>query len=264
MKNSLILVAAACLASAGCFDNHSKPADVVTVTSFAALEATNRADVVRLFLRGEPNCRTNAAAALEGLSKTGLAQLDLSENSLASVPDQVWEYKGLTSLWFAHNKLEVIPDGVAQLPELTYLNLDGNSIKSVPDSLAGATKLRWLRLNGNSISELPKSLGALKDIRRIYLCRNTLTAVPEVVREWPELESLALDNNVIADVPDWVGVDLKKLKFLSFRGCPITHLPKDLSGLSQLSYLNLADCKLPSEEVERIRRELGDKVAITF
>ena len=38
----------------------------------------------------------------------------------------------------------------------------------------------------------------------------------------------------------------------------------DLSGLKQLVALNLANCKLSSEEVQRIRAALGDKVAITF
>lgn len=262
MKNSLFLLVAACLACAGCFDNHSRPAEVVTVTSLDELAATNRAEVVRLFLRGAP--RAVADADLDGLSETELRQLDLSELGIDKVPGKVWSLKGLTSFWCARNKLEVIPDEVAQLPELTYLNLDGNSIKSIPDSLSGAAKLRWLRLNDNKIGEVPASLGALKDLRRIYLRRNTLTAVPEVVREWPELEDLILDENAITDVPDWIGTDLPHLKSLSLKGCPVTRLPEDISGLRQLTTLNVANCPLPSAEVERIRRELGDKVVITF
>ena len=261
MKHCLLILAAACLAFAGCFDNHSKPADVVTVTSLDALAATNRAEVVRLFLRGTPRPVTDAD--LEGLSDSALQQLDLSENN-QQVPGAVWRLKGLTSLWFARNKLEVIPDEIAQLPALTYLNLDGNAVTAVPDSLAGATKLRWLRLNENKVSSLPASLSALKDMRRIYLRKNQLTAVPEVVKEWPELEDLVLDGNAITSVPDWVGKDLKKLKALSLKGCPITRLPEDLSGLRNLTTLNVADCPFPSEEVERIRKALGDDVVILF
>ena len=43
MKHSLLFLVAACLACAGCFDNHSRPADVITVTSLDALAQTNRA-----------------------------------------------------------------------------------------------------------------------------------------------------------------------------------------------------------------------------
>ncbi len=134
----------------------------------------------------------------------------------------------------------------------------------MPDSLAGAVKLRWLRMNENKLRELPASLAALKDLRRIYLRKNLFTSVPEVVKEWPELEDLVLDDNAITVVPDWVGKDLPKLKALSLKGCPITRLPEDLSGLRNLTTLNVAGCPFPSEEVERIRKALGDNIAILF
>jgi len=263
MKHSLLILAAACLACAGCFDNHSRPADVVTVTSLDALAATNRAEIVRLFLRGAPRPVTDAD--LDGLSDSVLRQLDLSELNMDKVPGAVWRLKGLTSFWFVRNRLETIPDEIAQLSALTYLNLDGNALTTVPDSLAGVTKLRWLRLSENKLRELPPSLAALKDMRRLYMRQNKLTAVPEVVREWPDLEDLVLDdNNDITRVPDWVGTALPKLKALSLKGCPISRLPDDLSGLRNLSTLNVADCKFSSEEVVRIRKALGDNVVIMF
>ena len=260
----------ACLACVGCFKNRSRPADVLTVTSLSEFEgitnSTKRAEIVRLFLRGAPRRVTDAD--LKDLSETNLQQLDLSEikdKTGQMIPEEVWRLKGLTSFWFVRNKLAAIPDKVADLPELTYLNLDGNEITAIPDALARATKLRWLRLNGNQISELPGSLAALKDMRRLYMRQNKLTAVPEVVKEWPELEDLVLDGNDITSVPDWVGTDLPQLKSLSLRGCKkITSLPKDLSGLRNLSVLNVADCSFPSEEVERIRKRLGDNVVILF
>ena len=262
MKNCLFTLVAACLACAGCFDNHNRPADVFTVTSLDALANTNRAEIVRLFLRGAARPVTDAD--LEGLSDSVLQQLDLSELNLEKVPGKVWGLKGLTSLWLVRNKLAVIPDEIAQLPALTYLNLDGNQITAVPDSLSGATKLRWLRLNENKLREIPPSLSALKDLRRVYLRKNLLTSVPEVVKEWSELEDLALDDNAITGVPDWLGTALPKLKSLSLKGCPISRMPDDLSGLRGLTTLSLANCPLPSEEVVRVRKALGDNVAILF
>ena len=53
MKKSLFIIAAtACAVLTGCFDNRERPQDALPVTSLAALAATNRADVVRLYLRG--------------------------------------------------------------------------------------------------------------------------------------------------------------------------------------------------------------------
>ena len=57
---------------------------------------------------------------------------------------------------------------------------------------------------------------------------------------------------------------MKNLKALSLKGCPITRLPEDLSGLRNLTTLNVADCPFPSEEVERIRKTLGDNIVILF
>ena len=267
MKNSFFVLVTACLAFAGCFDNRNKPADVFTVTSLGEFEgitnSAKRAEIVRLFLRGAPRPVTDAD--FEGLSDSVLKQLDLSELGLEKVPGKVWGLKGLTSFWFVRNKLTAIPDEVAELPALTYLNLDGNEITALPDSLKGATKLRWLRLSGNRIAEVSGSLAALKDMRRLYMRENKLTAVPDVVKEWPELEDLVLDGNDIASVPDWVGTDLPQLKSLSLKGCKkITRLPDDLSGLRNLSVLNVADCSFPSDEVERIRAALGDNVVILF
>ncbi len=267
MKHCLLILVTACLACAGCFDNHSRPADVMTVTSLNDLAATNKAEIVRLFLRGAPRPVTDDD--LKELSETGLKQLDLSEIKGQTVPESVWRLKGLTSFWFVRNGLVTIPDGIGNLPELTYLNLDGNSITNVSDSLAGAKKLRWLHLDGNAIANVPDSLVALKDMRRIFLRNNALTSVPAVVKEWPELEDLVLDGNKgLTDVPDWVCTSLPKLKSLSLCGCPVKRLPEDLSGLRNLNVLNLADCPLPSEEIERIRKALyevrEDKVVILF
>ena len=57
---------------------------------------------------------------------------------------------------------------------------------------------------------------------------------------------------------------MTKLKSLSLKGCPITRLPEDLSGLRNLTTLNVADCPFSSEEVERVRKALGDNVVILF
>jgi Leucine-rich repeat (LRR) protein len=163
MKNSLFLLAAACLACAGCFDNWSRPADVITVTSLDALAQTNRAEVVRLFLRGAPRPVTDAD--FEGLSDSKLQQLDLSELNLDKVPAKVWGLKGLTSFWFVRNKLAAIPDEVAQLPELTYLNLDGNAITTVPDWVGTALpKLKSLSLKGCPITRLPDDISGLRGL----------------------------------------------------------------------------------------------------
>ena len=174
MKNfALTCMTAACALLAGCFDNWGRPAAATPVTSLAALAATNRADVTRLYLRGGKEEIGDAAFA----DLPNLRDLDLSELKLKKLPTSVLSLKALKNLYLARNEFESVPDGLAQLPELIYLNMDGNKLASVPASLAGAANLRWLRLNENSIHDLPKELAALKELRRIYLKHNQLAAI---------------------------------------------------------------------------------------
>ena len=159
-KLALICVTAACALATGCFDNWGKPADATPVTSLAALAATNRADVTRLYLRGGKEAVGDDAFA----DLPRLRELDISELKLKKVPASVFALKTLTTLYLARNELDAVPDGLGQMAALAYLNMDGNRLASVPASLAGATGLRWLRLNENRLQGLPAELAALKTI----------------------------------------------------------------------------------------------------
>ena len=139
MKKSLFIIAAtACAVLTGCFDNRERPQDAMPVTSLATLAATNRADVVRIYLRG------GTEPLVDGSLKDlpALRELDLSERKLKTFPLEIFALPSLTRLWFARNELAQIPAEVAKMPALQYLNLDGNKLTVVPESLGDAAKLR--------------------------------------------------------------------------------------------------------------------------
>ena len=95
------------------------------------------------------------------------------------------------------------------------------------------------------------------------MARRRLAAVPEVVKEWPALEDLLLDHNPIGTLPDW-GAQMPRLRSVSLAGCKIAKLPDDLSGWRKLDSLVLSGCPIPADEMKRIRRALGDDVAVVF
>ena len=170
----IAFAAAACLVSSGCFKNRQKPADVPTVTSLEALSATNRAEVVRLILRGRPGPISEKDLA----DLPALKVLDISERGTKEVPPAVFNLKTLEHFYFVRNGLEKFPEALQGLSALTYLNLDGNAIAFLPDSAGAIKTLKWLRLNDNAIAEVPAALGQLKDLRRFYARNHTLKAVP--------------------------------------------------------------------------------------
>ena len=72
-----------------------------------------------------------------------------------------------------------------------------------------------------------------------------------------------LDSNPIAALPDWVTA-MPRLKSVSLSSCKISKLPDDLSGWRKLDSLVLSGCPIPADEMKRIRRALGDDVAVVF
>lgn len=77
------------------------------------------------------------------------------------------------------------------------------------------------------------------------------------------MEDVILDNNAITEVPDWM-TKMPALKSVSLTGCKIAKLPADISGWRKLDSLSLAGCPIAAEEMQRIRKDLGDDVAVTF
>ena len=131
-KSIAMALAAFALLAGGCFKNQGKPADVPTVIGLEALAKTNRAEVVRLFLRG-----TKApipADALKNLPK--LKVLDLAECGLKEVPVDVCALATLQDLYLARNPLDKLPPELAQLAQLRYLNLDGARFVALPEVVA--------------------------------------------------------------------------------------------------------------------------------
>lgn len=257
---SLLLAAAALTLLVGCFGNKSKPmGDTKPVMSLAALAATNRAEVT--FLSLQKDVAPIAAGSLTNMP--ALRWLDLTGRRLSEIPGEVLAQQGLERLWLGSNALTNLPPELMKLEKLTYLNLDHNRLESVPKDLGALGGIMWLRLNDNKIGKFPEELAGLQALRSFYAARNQLKEVPEFLNKCVMLDDVVLDGNPgIKSVPDWFA--RKKLVTVSFAGCGVTNLPQNLSRWTGLKSLSLGGCPIPAEEMARIRKELGDKVAITF
>nr|CCA20920.1 conserved hypothetical protein [Albugo laibachii Nc14] len=60
-----------------------------------------------------------------------LTHLDLSNNSLETIPEAVFGLQDLKYLNLAENKLSSLPQDVMKLQELEYLDLSGNDLSEV-------------------------------------------------------------------------------------------------------------------------------------
>ena len=103
----------------------------------------------------------------------------------------------------------------------------------------------------------------MKRIKFIPLAITMLLAVPAFLTECPLVEDVILDHNAITEVPAWLTA-MPALRSVSLTGCRVAKLPEDLSGWRKLEALSLAGCPIPADEMKRIRKALGDDVAVTF
>ncbi|RKP12855.1 hypothetical protein BJ684DRAFT_10899, partial [Piptocephalis cylindrospora] len=83
-----------------------------------------------------------------------LEELDLSGNHLTHLPDLAWPLT-LRSLDVSDNSLISLPSNLGQCQRLRALVALGNQLTTIPRSLALLTSLETLDLSGNRLTHLP-------------------------------------------------------------------------------------------------------------
>jgi len=157
--------------------------------------------------------------------------------------------------------------------DLVYVN--NSAIVELPENVFRSLKISNLQLNNGKISKIsPDAFRGLEDtLQGVNLADNDLSEVPvETLRTLRLLNSLDLTNNKIQYVPNnaFVTIRLKTLKLsdnnltiadgafsgleqslknLNLKGCSLKEVPKALSSLAGLAFLDLAQNSI---------RELGN------
>jgi len=87
------------------------------------------------------------------LLPTGLKQISLAANHLASIPRPLLSptLLKLEKIDLSKNNLALVPDEIANLVSLVELNLDGNQIVLLPETMGQLKKLKVLSLRDNQI-----------------------------------------------------------------------------------------------------------------
>lgn len=138
-----------------------------------------------------------------GFHFVNLTRLDLSKNSLTTVPHSLKFISSLKQLFLNENSFFYLPPTITEIQNLTELNLANNSMTSVPDSLANLDSLQVLNLAYNNLSELPLACQKWSDLKILNLTGNRLTRMPQcVVAGMIDLQELDLSENSNIDLSD--------------------------------------------------------------
>ncbi|XP_022746293.1 LRR receptor-like serine/threonine-protein kinase ERL2 [Durio zibethinus] len=222
------------------------------------LQATHKLpSLVELHLSG---CFLNNNPSPISVNYTSLTVLDLSRNTLSSVPTWIFSLRSLVSIDLNSNGVEgVIPSGFRDMSSLKFLDLSFNSFSSSStlNWLSNLNRLQFLGLRGVSLQDNqleiiePKCLESLCNLREMDLSNNGIDQeVSEVIESLSRcsldrLESLNIASNKLSGhLPDQLG-QFKNLVYLSLSGNSISGpIPFSIGKLSSLKVLDVSHNRL--------------------
>ena len=133
---------------------------------------------------------------------TNLTYLNLTTNSIATIPAEIGNLTKLTNLTLLSIPLISIPIEVFSLVNLGVLSIECtvNTISTMPTEIGNLTKLTSLNWNGTSITTIPSTIGNLTKLVYFYCISNKLTSIPAEVGTLPLLGYFRAYANQITTV----------------------------------------------------------------
>lgn len=115
----------------------------------------------------------------------------------------------ITRLDVSNNSLTSIPLAVFQLHSLRYLNIAQNKIEKLPIPVPSPAK-KGFRRKSTNVEDLGYSCPALEEL---YIQDNRLDHIPEAIFKLPSLVTLVVENNKLQHLPYnmWLAPKLKEL-----------------------------------------------------
>ena len=131
---------------------------------------------------------------------SGLAVLDLRENSLQTLPEGFSGLVGLKTLLLDDNALEIFPRSVLGCTSLTHLSLRRNGLEDIPFGFGVLSLLRLLALSANKLVDLPVDLARFDALEMLEVARLSNFYPARVLLRW--LRLLHRLDRLLPVVPD--------------------------------------------------------------
>ncbi|SHM67475.1 Leucine rich repeat-containing protein [Pseudomonas asturiensis] len=148
-----------------------------------------------------------------------LEVLNLSGNSLSSLPDDLHRLTHLRVLFGSDNAFTHLPECIGKCKQLRIVGFKANQIERV-SAAALPPRLRWLILTDNRIESLPDELGRRPDLQKLMLAGNRLQALPSTLADCHRLELIRIAANRMSELPDWL-LKLPALAWLAYADNPL-------------------------------------------
>jgi Leucine rich repeat len=168
-----------------------------------------------------------------------LRELDISGNSLSTLPVSLWRAKELATLDISFNPLTTLADGIANMKALRALSLRGCHLRTLPDALAGAKNLTKLMLT--ECEELD------------------VDAALQVIAKLPKIKDLSLP--LARSLTSLAPLAHLPIKELQLNGARVQHPDRLPAGLGQLK--KLTDLRIVyADHIAQLPESQGDVLAL--
>lgn len=184
-------------------------------------------------------------------SSDEVTRLDLSGNSLKTLPDNFGMLSKLLVLNLSNNRLKLLPDSMKNLSNLSNLDIRRNSFEELPEILR-SMPLRSLNASGNKLSDI-SILKRCRELRVLDISSNLIEELGSIFKAENELRTLNLSNNFLKDISD-LCLHLSNVTRLNLSGNLISKLSKTVSALVSLEEFEITDNHL--EEIDNAFYEL--------
>ena len=156
--------------------------------------------------------------------------LNLSGNSLSTLPDDLPRLHKLRVIFCSDNRFAEVPEVLGRCTHLTMVGFKANRINHF-SAAAIPPQLRWLILTDNQLEALPGELGKCANLQKLMLAGNRLQRLPEALAACQRLELLRIAANRFEALPGWL-LTLPRLAWLAYSGNPFSdaHEVAALSG----------------------------------
>ncbi len=144
--------------------------------------------------------------------------LNLSDNTLSSLPDDLVKLSKLKVIFCSNNQFEHVPEILGLCESLSMVGFKANKIKII-SAKALPKKLQWLILTDNQITHLPAEIGQCTHLQKLMLAGNQLCSLPNEMAACSALELLRISANQLSALPEWL-LTMPKLAWLAFAGNP--------------------------------------------
>ncbi|CAF0783658.1 unnamed protein product [Adineta steineri] len=171
-----------------------------------------------------------------------LLVLIVQNNQLTSLPDSIRRLRLLEKFVLTQNQLTTLPDGLFYCSSLLYLNLSRNHLTKLSTKIGDLSYLQELDLSENDFELFPKQIGYLTKLTKLTVAKNRLRALPNEFGALYNLRSLDISHNQLTQLPDSFG-DLINLEEVYANSNRLTIFPC-FNQCTKLKEIHLADNQL--------------------